>query len=124
MRMGMKRLLHGHGKLSGPRFHEPIEPAGHILFEVRGVAVKLQRRLVSVLLVEEKSTRVLDGLVANVQQASGFLSRMQLHGADILFALRFRTGLYQHVDFKNNHLLLTVFFRAESSSANSGRNMV
>src|SRR5260370_21212573 len=97
-------LFHGHIKFAGPILHDRIQSLLHVLLEIGRSAMGIERGLVFVLFVEKEFTRVLRGLVADIQQAARLPARILLKNTDVLLALFFRAWFHQHVNLQNDHL--------------------
>src|SRR5260370_21735247 len=63
---GVLPLFHSRVKFAGPILHNQVQSAVHVLLEIGGSAMGIERGLVFVLFVEKKFTRVLRGLVAHI----------------------------------------------------------
>src|ERR1051326_1198381 len=129
----------GHQSTENPRkflFYEQykdeaaVQPANHILLEVRGVAVGLNSGFIFILLVEEEFAWIFRGLMADVHKAARLLARVLLQDANVFAAFFFGPGFDEHVDLEDDHRAFTFLcdavFSAEFriSAANSGSIMV
>src|SRR5262249_31838261 len=85
---------------------------------------------IPVLLVEEKFARIFRRLMADVHQAARLFARVFVKDTNVLPALFFCAGFYQHVDLKNYHFNFTLLSEMgfagalRTSAANCGSIMV
>jgi hypothetical protein len=114
--MGVKRLTKRHKKFAGAGFDESINTALDVPGEVSGGAVRVERRLIDVALIEGKVLRILSGLMHHVLDASGLFAGLVGDVAAEALTVFLGAGLHGHVDEKYDHGSSYFLRIAENSS--------